>query len=119
MLYDGEINDVHHDGGKCSSDHCSHTAGNLVWYLHSTMITPFLAAIVFTSTFFMCMWLWDAATAAFYYYMHIREVDAYEKIIVRTEALIKREKAYQAEIKELIKSYGVISIAIKPDNKQA
>ena len=82
------------------------------------MITPFLAAIVFTSTFFLCMWLWDLATSVFYYYMHVREVNAYEKMIIKTEALIKREKAFQTDIKKLIKNYGSISIRIKPD-KQA
>jgi hypothetical protein len=78
------------------------------------MIAPFLAAVVFTSTFFMCMWLWDLMTAAFYYYMHVREVDAYEKMIIKTEALIKREQAFQADIKKLIKNYGAISIRTKP-----
>jgi hypothetical protein len=78
------------------------------------MIAPFLAAVVFTSTFFMCMWLWDLATAAFYYYMHVREVAAYEKMIIKTEALIKREQAFQADIKKLIKNYGGISIRIQP-----
>jgi hypothetical protein len=77
------------------------------------MITPFLAALVFTTTFFVCMWLYDIATAAIYYYMHVREVDAYEKMIIKTEALIEREKAFQANIKKLIKTYGDISTTTK------
>lgn len=81
------------------------------------MITPILAAIVFTSTFFMCMWLWDVATVAFYYYMHVREVEAYEKMIIKTEALIKREQTFQADLKKLIKNYGVISNRVNPDKQ--
>ena len=82
------------------------------------MIAPVLAAFVFTSTFFALMWLYDLLTATFYYYLQSREVKAYEKMIIRTEELIKREKAFQAEINKLISQYKIVSLEIKPTDEQ-
>ena len=83
------------------------------------MITPFLTALVFTSTFFALMWVYDFITAALYYYLHVREVAAYEKMIIKTEALIKREKAFQAEINKLINRYKDVSMKFKSSDEQA
>lgn len=82
------------------------------------MIAPVLAAFVFTSTFFALMWLYDLLTATFYYYLQSKEVKAYEKMIIKTEELIKREKAFQAEINKLISQYKIVSMEIKPSDEQ-
>jgi hypothetical protein len=89
-----------------------------VWNLFDQMIAPVLAAFVFTSTFFALMWLYDLLTATFYYYLQSKEVKAYEKMIIKTEELIKREKAFQAEINKLISQYKIVSMEIKPSDEQ-
>ena len=90
----------------------------MVRNLLDQMITPVLAAFVFTSTFFALMWVYDLLTATFYYYLQAREVKAYEKMIIKTEQLIAREKAFQAEINKLISQYKVVSLEIKPADEQ-
>lgn len=82
------------------------------------MITPILAAFVFTSTFFALMWMYDFITTALYYYLHVREVKAYEKMIIKTEALVEREKAFQAEINKLISKYRMVSLEDKTSDEQ-
>lgn len=83
------------------------------------MITSFLAAFVFTTSFFAMMWLYDMLTAAFYFWMHDREVRAYERMIIKTEKLIAREKEFQAEINKLINQYMVVKIKVDKPDEQA
>ena len=84
------------------------------------MMAPILAALLFTSTFFVLMWTYDILTSYFYYFLRERELRAYEKFIARTQELLEEERAHQEQIKQLIQQYdATLDEFIKKRNEQA